>query len=230
MIQFPINKEFYEFYGIMLGDGCISRYINQNREKFEFRIDGNSTTDLDYYKKFVQPLTSQIRNKNTKISFRKDCNGIFIRFHSKEFAQFLNKKFNFPIGKKGDIKLATFLEKDWKSLKYILRGIFDTDGCLYFTKNNSTMRSYPIIEISSHSKPLLHQLNNILLSKGFAPKFSHYNDSIKLHGKKALKRWIDLIGTNNPDKFSKFKFWQKFGYCPKINELNYQDRVKKLGP
>lgn len=138
--------------------------------------------------------------------------------------------FKFPIGKKCNIELALFLKRKGNSLKYVLRGIFDTDGCLYFTKNNSDKRFYPIIELSSHSKPLLHQLTTILLSKGFSPIPSHNNDSIKLHGKKALKRWMDLIGTNHPDKFSKFRFWKKFGYCPKITELTHQDRLRLLSP
>tara|TARA_Y100000310_G_C19971871_1_gene485846 strand:- start:71 stop:508 length:438 start_codon:yes stop_codon:yes gene_type:complete len=142
---------------------------------------------------------------------------------------FMNTFFHFPIGRKGNITIHDDVLQDFNKLKHVIRGLFDTDGSLYFTKNNSAVRYYPIIEISSHSFPLVIQLRNALESVGFIVRISHYKDSIKLHGKKNLLKWMELIGTSHSDKSSKFEFWKKYGYCPKIDELPYKERLKLLG-
>ena len=116
-----------------------------------------------------------------------------------------------------------------KNINAILRGFFDTDGCIYFTKNNSKLRNYPIIELSTHDSTLLKQFKEILENKNFKIRISHYKDSIKLYGKKNILKWMNEIGSNNLDKYSKFLFWKKYGYCPKINELPLNLRLKKMG-
>lgn len=204
------TPKFAEFYGILLGDGCICKFINHNRTHYAIIIDGNSKTDKKYYE-YIKKLIFFIIKRKVNLHFRKNCNGIFIRFEAKNFAIFLNKHFNFPFGKKGKIKINNkFITSNL--IKSVLRGLFDTDGCLYFTKNNSHLRYYPIIEISSHSSNMVSQLKNILTNLGFKVKISFYKDSIKLHGKQNVEKWMEEIGSNNPYKFSKFKIWKKEGH------------------
>ena len=228
-MNYKSNKDLYEFYGIMIGDGCISKYICQNKTHFEIRIEGNSITDIDYYKSHLKRLISSLVNKNPAIYFRKDCNGICIRFHSKEFALFLNRELGFPLGRKGQIGINEKLLKDRDKINAVLRGIFDTDGSLYFIKNNSPKRFYPVIEIVSISKKLLQQISDVLRKKGLKVTQGHGRNSVKLNGKKNLKGWMDLIGTNHIDKKSKFLFWQEYGECPTSQELHLADRLNKLG-
>ena len=140
----------------------------------------------------------------------------------------MNEELVFPFGKKGEIKIFSDLSD--KQILPVLRGFFDTDGSIYFTKNNSKIRNYPIIELSTHSKSLLIQMKQRLVRLGFNPIVSHFKDSIKLHGKKSLLMWFRFLGSNNPDKFSKFHFWKKKGYCPKSIEMDLKTRLKLLGP
>ncbi len=229
MIKMELNEHLYEFYGILMGDGCISRYRNGQAMCHELRIDGNAVTDKDYYYKHVVPLITQITSREPKPRFRTDCKGIYIKFQHKEFALFLQSTLGFPVGKKGEITIKDFVLQDFNRLKHVLRGLFDTDGCIYFTKNNSDKRYYPILEITSYSFPLITQLKSALEKAGFTVKISHYQDSIKLHGKENLFKWMELIGTSHLDKRSKFDFWRKYGYCPKIDELGYKERLDVLG-
>lgn len=229
-MDYVINTDMCEFYGIMIGDGCISKYAQQNNVHFEVRIDGNAITDYLYYENTLKNLIYRISKRSPKIHFRKDCNGICIRFNSKDLALFFNKRLSFPIGKKGQINLPKPLLEDWEKARAIIRGIFDTDGSLYFTKNDyHKKRSYPIIEIVSISKKLLRQLSSVLVLRGFNIKIGHGGKSIKLHGKKNLKAWMSSIGTSHIDKLSKFLFWQKYGMCPTNEELPLSKRLKKLG-
>ena len=204
-----INKDMAEFYGVLMGDGCISRYKNQNKIVYAIRIDGNSLTDKEYYL-YLQKLIYKIIERKTKIKYRKNCNGIYLYFVCKNLAEFLNKYLNFPYGKKGEIKIHNRIVNNKNLLKYTLKGFFDTDGSLYFTKNNSKIRNYPIIELSTHSKSLMYQLKEILDNFGFNTKLSHYKDSVKLHGKHNLQKWMELIGSNNYHKFYRFLYWKKY--------------------
>lgn len=227
--NYPISEALCEFYGILIGDGCISRYVSQDKTHFEIRIEGNALTDYAYYVKNLRSIILEILGKSPKIYFRKDCNGISVSFHAKDFAIFLNENLGFPFGKKKQISIHNSLLKDQKKMIAIIRGIFDTDGSLYFTKNDYfKKRSYPIIEIVSISRILLEQMSAFLASEGFVVKTGHGGNSIKLHGKKNLKMWMDFIGTSHIDKLSKFLFWQKYGECPTNEELPLNKRLRKL--
>ncbi|HLC60846.1 MAG TPA: LAGLIDADG family homing endonuclease [Candidatus Nanoarchaeia archaeon] len=226
--SFKIDENLAEFYGILIGDGCISKFKNQGRTHHAIRIDGNSLTDIQYYNNHLKKLVEGIIHREVKIKFRKVGNCIFIMFEYKNFAVFLNNYLKFPFGKKGNISINEEFIKNQQFLIAILRGLFDTDGCLYFTKNNSKDRSYPIIEISTHSSALVNQLYQVFCKFGFKVKISHFKDSVKLHGKDNLIKFMKFVGTNHPDKLSKFNYWRKFGYCPKIDELNFESRMKKL--
>jgi len=209
--MFKINKELAEFYGILLGDGCISKFYSQNRNKEIIRIDGHSQNDREYYT-YLQNLIERITKRKISIGYRNNKNAIFITFSNKKFSAFLNDQLNFPYGKKqGMIISNKFLKKGF--INNVLRGLFDTDGSIYFTKNNHKRdkRTYPLIEISSHNTNLINQLLKILRGKGFNPILSHYKDSIKLHGKKEVTKWMCEIGSSNPYKKSKYEFWKKYG-------------------
>jgi len=203
-----LNKKTAELYGIILGDGCISSYLNGDRKITEIRIDGNSLTDKRYYK-YLQNLVYNITEREVKIKFRKKVNGLYLRFKNKELIKLFKEELNFPIGKKGNISITSKIINNDKLLKETLRGFFDTDGCIYFTKNNSKKRDYPIIELSTHSAALIEQLKDVLIQKGFNPKVSFYQDSVKLHGKKNVIKWMQEIGSNNPYKKNRFDKWFK---------------------
>ena len=229
---FNLNNNMAQFYGILMGDGCISNYYNSKWKVYEFRIDGNAITDYDYFNKYLVDLIKKITGKSLAIKYRKDCNGIFVRFKFKALAYFFHEELDFPFGKKGEISICQKICQNSTFLKEALIGFFDTDGSLYFTKNDyKKIRSYPIIELSTHSKKLLNQFEKIMSNLGFKYVISHYKDSLRLHGKKNLLRWFRFFGSNHPDKLSKYEFWRKYGYCPKIDEMDYWTRIRHLkGP
>lgn len=83
-----LNKNLSEFYGILLGDGCISKYKNRNRIIYAIRIDGNSITDKYYYH-YIKLLIKKILNKDIRIKYRNYGNnkltimGILLNFMGK---------------------------------------------------------------------------------------------------------------------------------------------------
>lgn len=205
----PVDESFCEFYGLLAGDGCISRYVTQKRERYELRIDGSAFTDVDYYRLFVIPLIKKLTGKELKIKYRTDCNGICLRMKDERFATFLNEEHGFPFGKKrGSLLFPEYMLKRESYRRALLRGFFDTDGSLYFTRNNAQkIRNYPIIELSTHDERLLHQLFDLLTLEGFKPVFSYYGDSVKLHGRQSFLNWFELIGSSHPVRMRKYSSW-----------------------
>ena len=92
-----------------------------------------------------------------------------------------------------------------KHKKYVLRGLFDTDGCLVRTNNNGTL--YPRLEIKICPSPLQKQIIKVLESYNF--RFGVYqigNGQIRLqiNGRLELKKWNKLIGFSNNKHLMKF--------------------------
>ena len=110
----------------------------------------------------------------------------------------------------------------WKYSRHIIRGIFETDGCIYFSySRKSKYPTYPRIEIKSSSKILVSQIVNTLKIRNF--KFyckkskGKRTFSITLSGEKMLKKWVNEIGFSNQRNISKYKFWkEKRFYIPKM--------------
>lgn len=197
------NNKLLEFYGILMGDGCLSKFLNDGYLKKSITISGNSKKDLEYFQNYLIPLIKDLFKIETKIKFRKHVNCIDIYFLNQDFFDYL-ADFGFPVGKKGQISIPesiNYLPKE--KLNHLIRGIFDTDGCISARKDEGY--KYPQIVISSSSEPLKLQLKDLLVNQGF-PVYLH-NFDLRIKGNKNFKKWFDLIGSNNPRNINKYKEW-----------------------
>ena len=82
---------------------------------------------------------------------------------------------------------------------YVLRGYFDTDGCVVNTNNNGLI--YPRMEMKVSPSPMQRQFTEILNKYHF--NFGSYQIGkgkvrIQLNGKKELAKWNEIIGFSNP--------------------------------
>ena len=119
-------------------------------------ISGHQYDDRYYFENRVVKLIEKIIRRKPKIKEDRKFNGIHIYFQSKKLFYYLVKNFNFPVGKKELLIIPKeLINSDHNSIKAFIRGLFDTDGSLYFEKNYSTTYHYPNIEIFSKSSELL---------------------------------------------------------------------------
>lgn len=197
---------FLEFYGALLGDGWLSSLsytYKTKRNLWWVGISGHSILDKDYLM-FLKSVIKKLFNKNAITKYKKNKNGMEILFCHKQLILFMNNKLRFPIGKKIGLRIyENFL--DWDKAKYILRGLFDTDGCFYLDKTPAR-RPYPCIFISMKSPFLIKQLYDILIDRGFKVTYRIRKDGmhkIVLEGSIQLSKWIEEIGSSNPKHFNK---------------------------
>lgn len=57
MENINVNPHLAEFYGAMLGDGCVSEFYSkyESRRRFVVMLTGH-THDADYYENFIRPI------------------------------------------------------------------------------------------------------------------------------------------------------------------------------
>ena len=204
------KEELALIYGIMLGDGCLSKVGDHH---YFLEICGHIEDDLDFLEK-IKPIIERIRGRSVKIKKRPNLGKLEMNFSDKNVF-FLFKSLGFPVGKKGtSLTISPFFKEE--SYKEIVKGYFATDGCLVITNNNGTL--YPRIEFSSISKPLLIQVLSYLKKKGMSgglylshkPK-NNWNSlyRIQFNGKANLNKFIDVIGFINQKHTIKLEAYKK---------------------
>ena len=203
-INLPINKYICEFYGILMGDGCISKY--QDYEKFnrcDMVVTGDKRFEMDYYK-YIQNLLKARFNINSYIYQYQSNNSLRLTIRNKPFSNYLIK-LGFPVGKKYiDLTIPKKLyDLPWNKLKFLIRGMFDTDGTI-FAKKNEGYR-YPYIGISTKSDRLRSQLISLLRKRGY-PFYDSGND-LFMKGIKNIKSWMNDVGCSNPKHRFKYEYW-----------------------
>ena len=222
----PTRKEF-ELFGIIVGDGCIS--INERYE--ELAILGDIIEEKEYYESHVIPLfnkTISLPLLNKEIHGKAySSTGVFgfMVFNSKVAQHFL--KFGFKSGPKPDIVLPEIIIKAKpENQKSFLKGLFDTDGSIYFEKNYSMRHSKhtkPKIKLGTSSEKMKNQVKDMCSNlgirtmdkmpyKGKRDKNTKYE--LIIYRKSDVTRWIKEIGFSNPKHLTKIEIWRKLGYCP----------------
>lgn len=199
-----------EFYGIIMGDGCVSEYFAsyEKLQKREVRITGNAIRDKVYFEKHLLPMVKQLFGVKIKLYFRKNSNVVDLVTKSQHVSLWLLER-DFPLGKKTELKIPGWImSQPPEKVNNIIRGLFDTDGCLAARKDENY--KYPYIFISAKSELLRNQIKLILRSQGL-PAYIH-SDSVVLRGCKNIKKWFNLIGSNNPRNFKRYQQWLKTGY------------------
>jgi len=222
--------ELYELIGFIIGDGNI--YYNEKYRAYRLELCGNVEEDYDYFKQ-INKFLEETTNRKPILFTRKEVKGksIRIQFNNKEFIDKL-VEIGLPKGKKTfNIKIPDKLLKD-EIMLLILKGLFEADGCLYFSKSKKIeYPSYPRLEIRTSSPLLVEQIKNFLKEQGFKIYIKHpVSDrtfSIVLSGENMLQKWIDKIGFSSEKNTTKYKIWKTKGFY--IPNTQLKDRLIMCG-
>jgi intein/homing endonuclease len=85
-----------------------------------------------------------------------------------------------------------------------LRGLMDTDGCVYTHRHSVQGKKYLHmgLNFSSHSRPLQYGVNKILTANVI--KSSIAGHGVYVYDLKGVKEYFKLIGSSNPKMTKKF--------------------------
>ena len=194
-----LSDELCEFAGAFIGDGFFNCYKNK---VYNIEFAGDSRYDLPYYQNIIIPTISSVIPVRPKIYKVDSKNSMRVIFYSKELFYFLKDFFNFFPGKKAhSVKIPDkILNSQNNFIRATIRGIFDTDGCIFFDRREKYKKPYPRILLQIVSKNLYEQIKDYL-SKEFK-LYTRFNEKrkiyvIEIYGINQFKKWMSLIGFSN---------------------------------
>src|SRR3989344_7107211 len=188
-----LNIELCELVGAFIGDGYLSRY---GKNGIVVGLTGNAILDEEYLKSHLVSIVKRyFPSARPSFSYRNDENTLQLRFYSLELANFLLSLGFLPGIKTRTVKIPSIIEQDKKLLYATIRGIFDTDGCLFLDKRKKYKKPYPRITIQIASIPLISQDR-----KSTRLEFSLYVDKSNRDGK---RNTLEIYGHKQLEKFLK---------------------------
>jgi intein/homing endonuclease len=221
-----MNQYFAELIGAFVGDGWMSK-TNSGTSLF---ISGNPKDEKPYYDERIKFLFNKIFKIEIKPRHFEYWGTYGCYVGKKEvISKFVNA--GLPIGSKSIIvKVPNQIIKNKKLYKPFIRGLFDTDGSIYFSKSYNKNASkwqkekhhIPIAAISTSSEKLAKDTLKMLKSLKFkysyrickSKKGYHPSHKLEIEGTKNVKLFFKQIKPKNKKHNDKFEEWLTQGfYC-----------------
>ena len=197
------SKELAEFVGIMIGDGGINNPWQAN-------ISMNSVADAAYAN-YVEHLIVHLFGVSPAIRKRKDRNTLVISLASTTIVDFL-VFLGLPRGNKlkAGLKIPKWILRNPSYRKSCVRGLVDTDGCLYIHKHKIGGLEYKNIGFCfcSHSPILIEQIVELFEESGIMPHINGTGRSIYLYRTDAVAKYLEVFGTSNDRIGGLYQKWK----------------------
>ena len=193
--QIPHHSEkLAELMGIIMGDGSINDY--------QVRITLDRNADREYAV-FVQNLMHRVFGERPSWIERREDNTIMLTISGAGLVEVL-ERIGLRRGNKvvHQINFPRWLQSKPGYRIACVRGLFDTDGGLYFHKKGRKL--YLGWCFANSSKPLLQSVMDVLLSSGFNVKKSGEH-KLYMYSLEHIGRYMRVVGSNNPKNAAKLK-------------------------
>ena len=199
-IRIPhFSKDLAEFTGIVLGDGGISRS--------QVKITTNSRDDKQYAF-FIKRLIKKLFAVNPSVYYRNDSLAMDIVVSRVKLVEFCNKKLGLKIGNKlrQNIDIPSWIRKNPGFEKACIRGLVDTDGCIFDERHNIKGKKYCYkrVNFKSASPELRKSVFDILNKLDLSPRIRN-DECVQLEKKEKIRKYFEIIGTSNPKHARRFQ-------------------------
>lgn len=198
-----LSEDLAEFFGIMMGDGGINNPWQAN-------ITLNSIADADY-SKYVLGLCEKLFEVTPAIRKRKERNALIVSLASTSVVDFLvlnglargNKL-------KNGLRIPEWILKKPAYQKACVRGLVDTDGCIFVHSHRVGGKAYKNIGLTftSYDSGLIFQVSDILEKFGIMPHISKRGKDVYLYRADSVKDYLRVFGTSNDRIKSVYRKWR----------------------
>ncbi len=200
-MHFKLDKSMAEIVGRIISDGNLW----SKNGHYEVSIAG-SRDDLDYFEQVKATLSSY--GVHSRIRYRQGALRLIVR--SKRFYIFLTEDLKMAAGngKAASTKIPVELLGP-TLLNHVVRGIFDGDGTIFFSKKPGVLQ-YPTIEITTTSRSLALQLVSLLQTMTFRVTLRSFMENrltykIAINGRAMVAFWFHRIGSSHPKKRNRLR-------------------------
>jgi len=201
LIPLPFRKpkpsvELAEFFGILMGDGGTTMR--------QISITLHHIDDLDY-SYFVRKLMKALFNVDPSVTHRIKSSTNTLLISRSDLVKYLHS-LGIVIGNKIEqqLDIPQWIKNNNRFLKACIRGLVDTDGCVFINNYevNGKWYSYKKIDFTSASKPLRESVLSILRDLGLTPSASGIH--VRLNSKSDVEKYFKLVGSHNPKHLNKY--------------------------
>jgi len=192
------SEELAEFCGIMLGDGCISKY--------QVKITLNSAEEFEYGA-YIVSLILNLFGIHPTLTRRLTTNAFDIVISRIGIVDFLTETCGLKLGNKVEqsADIPEWIKENKKYLRGCMRGLFDTDGSVFTHRYVSKGKEYRYKKIgfTSLSMPLLDSVYKLLNDQGLKARFGSRFD-VRIDGKKDVQRYFEVFGSHNSKHLNRY--------------------------
>jgi len=204
-INLKLSPKMAEFVGAFIGDGFTAKYQSGGKFIYMTQFTGDSRFDTGYYKNVICP-TAQRNFNYKKDNMKSKKNVLRVNFYSKRLFEFLTVRLNLPSGKKSStVLIPNEIFGSNKLAVKCIRGIFDTDGCVFFDKRPAYKAPYARISLKMFNPPLIDQIFSKLCELKLSAEKLGTGKEIQIIGPKNVKLFLTKIGFSNDRHFQKLK-------------------------
>lgn len=205
-------KNVAEIIGIMLGDGSI--YLK--KRIYQARIGGHIENDKEYLLNYVKPLLEKTFNTRVRIKIHPTAKELFLCIDRKDTVLKLIELGLKPGNKKkNNVGIPDWVFTDKELIKSCIRGLVDTDGCVY-------------------PKTLKHPSASIWFTTTIPKLQEDFSNAIRLLGFH-LSKWVDrtnMWGENRKDtcigrRDEALKYFREIGFSNKYHEIRFLKYLRK---
>lgn len=200
------SKELAEVIGIIYGDGGINN-------AWQLVITLNSVSDSQYAV-YVQGLLKNLFHIEVSVRKRPSQNAMVLVCSSRSLLDLLVANGAVRGNKiKQKIEIADWIKTNSSYKKFLVRGLVDTDGCLYIhkhvTKGSPHQQSNIGFCFTNSSKDLIAFVAEVLAGNDIKPHISKGGTNVYLYSAKSVKKYLDIFGSSNPRIINKYDEWLK---------------------
>lgn len=197
------SSELAEYFGIMMGDGGINNAWQAN-------VSMNSIKDADYAI-YISNLCQKLFGIVPALRKRKETNTLVVSLASTSVVDFLVEE-GLPRGHKlnNGLKIPKWILKKPVYRKVCVRGLVDTDGCMFIHTHRVAGKIYKNIGLcfTSHSPELVFQVAKIFGEFGIMPHISGGGRDIYLYRADAVAKYLKVFGSSNWRIMSVYEKWR----------------------
>jgi len=187
-----------ELLGILAGDGHIGKY--------QTTVTTNAKTDYEHAE-YVASLFKKVFSVDAPLRQRRDENAVVVTVSSKEVGRLLVRK-GMVMGHKiqGSLRMPAWVRLQKRFRDTFIRGLFDTDGCVYIDKHKIRGKEYKNIGLAFANRclPLLADFKGTLLEYGLHPT-QKTKYTVFLRREKDIYQYFSIFGSSNPKHMRKFE-------------------------
>ena len=186
------SVELAEFIGIMMGDGGMTNY--------QVKIALHSVDDAEYAS-FVRTLISDLFDVTPATYPDPLYNAVDIVVSRAQLVRFL-QTCGLPVGNKlrHGLDIPAWITANAQYAVACVRGLVDTDGCVFTHQYVSNGKSYAYKKLcfTSASPALIASVSRIMSAVGLSPRISRKGREVRLDRKADVQRYFAEIGSSNP--------------------------------